>query len=59
MTNKDRTLKIVRSFGYKLRPTLPLTGRWLEQAGFVIDMRVRVIVRDKCLVILPLDDCGG
>jgi hypothetical protein len=58
MENKNRTLKIVRSFGNKHRPALPLSGRWLEQAGFIIDMRVRVIVRDKCLVVLPLEDCG-
>lgn len=54
----DRKLKVVRSFSDRSRPALRLSGCWLEQAGFIIDMRVRVIVRDKCLVVLPLEDCG-
>jgi len=41
------------------RPDLPpapwirLAGRWLEQAGFAIDGRVRIQVEDGRLVITP------
>jgi hypothetical protein len=54
---KNRTLKIVRHFGKKQYAALPLAGRWLEQAGFTVDMPVRVIVRNRCLVIVPLEEC--
>jgi len=56
-TTTNRTLKIVQSFRNRQHPALPLSGRWLQQAGFAINMRVKVVVRDKCLVILPLDEC--
>lgn len=55
MNKKSRTLKIVRSFARKPRASLPLSGVWLEEAGFTIDMRVKVIVKEKCLVIIPLE----
>ena len=53
MEKKTRNLKIVRSFCTKPKSMLPLSGRWLERAGFRMGMRVDVIVRDQCLVILP------
>jgi len=48
-----RSLKIVYSFSTTPKALLPLKGNWLEQAGFSIGMRVDVIVRQQCLVILP------
>ncbi len=48
-----RNLKVVKSFTHIPRAFLPLQGRWLEQAGFHIGMRVQVVVREECLVILP------
>jgi len=50
---QTRQLKIVRAFTTKPTPMLPLKGYWLAQAGFSIGMRVDVIVREQCLVILP------
>lgn len=53
-TNKNtRYLKVVRSFSARSRPHLPLTGLWLEQAGFTTGMRVQVIVEHGSLVITP------
>ncbi|MBL1277856.1 MAG: SymE family type I addiction module toxin [Ectothiorhodospiraceae bacterium] len=51
---KSRYLKVVRSFGDYSKASLPLTGRWLEKAGFVIGSRVEVVVRKGCLMIVPL-----
>lgn len=52
--NKNtRYLKVVRSFSTRTRPHLPLTGLWLEQAGFTTGMRVQVIVKHGSLVIRP------
>jgi len=56
---KNRNLKIVKSFAQKTKASLCLTGRWLEQAGFVVDMRVDVIVKEKCLVIVPSKVVGN
>ena len=53
MQRKNRNLKVVKSFAHKSHPSLHLTGRWLEQAGFAINMRVDVIVKEKYLVIIP------
>jgi hypothetical protein len=53
MEKKTRNLKVVRSFCTKPKALLPLSGCWLERAGFKVGMRVDVIVREKCLVILP------
>jgi hypothetical protein len=50
---KTRYLKVVRSFSARPRPHLPLTGLWLEQAGFSAGMRVQVIVKQGSLVIRP------
>jgi hypothetical protein len=55
MQRKNRNLKVVKSFTQNSKASLCLTGRWLEQAGFTIDMRVDVIVKEKCLVIVPSD----
>lgn len=52
---KNRELKIVKSFSSNPTALLPLKGRWLEQAGFNIGMRVQVIVREQCLVVLPVN----
>lgn len=40
---------------YKPMACLPLKGRWLERAGFVIGERVRVCVRHKRLVITVVE----
>ena len=53
MEKKTRNPKVVRSFSANPKAMLPLSGHWLERAGFRMGMRVDVIVRDKCLVILP------
>ena len=50
---KNRTLKVVKSFSTKPKAHLPLSGLWLERAGFTIGTEVSVIVKDKCLIILP------
>ncbi len=52
MKKETRRLKVVKSFSTNPKASLPLSGRWLEQAGFPIGTEVNVIVRDKCLVIL-------
>lgn len=54
---KNRNLKIVRRYDRKHFASLLLYGRWLEQAGFTVDMQVKVIVRNRCLVVVPLDEC--
>jgi len=48
-----RHLKVVRSFSHKPKAALPLTGKWLEQAGFKIGTYVEVTVQEECLVIMP------
>jgi len=53
MQKKVRKLKVVRSFAQKPKALLPLSGRWLENAGFQIGRHVNVIVREECLVITP------
>jgi len=53
MKNKNRTLKVVRSFSKNPKAHLPLSGLWLERAGFTIGTVVNVIVKDECLIILP------
>ena len=53
MEKSKRSLKIVQSISARHLPSILLKGRWLERAGFTIDMRVDVIVRAQCLVILP------
>jgi len=54
LVNKNtRYLKVVQSFSTRSRPHLPLTGQWLEQAGFTAGMRVQVIVKQCNLVIRP------
>jgi hypothetical protein len=57
-TRKNRNLTVTRSLRNRRHPALSLSGRWLEQAGFVIDTRVKIVVRDKCLVVLPRDEFG-
>ena len=53
MEKASRSLKIVRWFSGKQLPHLSLKGRWLERAGFTIGMRVEVLVKDQCLIVLP------
>lgn len=36
-------------------PEIKLTGKWLKQSGFEEGQQVKVIVRDKKLVIVPFD----
>jgi hypothetical protein len=48
-----RHLKIVKSFSSNPTAFLPLKGRWLERAGFNIGMRVQIVVRKQCLIVLP------
>mgnify|MGYP001023279492 CR=1 FL=1 len=37
----------------KIFPQLTIRGKWLEQAGFLSDMQVNVIVEPERLVIVP------
>ncbi|MCU7810170.1 MAG: type I toxin-antitoxin system SymE family toxin [Candidatus Thiodiazotropha sp. (ex Notomyrtea botanica)] len=52
MNKEFRELKVVRHFSHKSVASLPLKGRWLEEAGFKVGSQVNVIVRKGCLVIL-------
>lgn len=52
MDKKTRQLTVVRSFSNQPKAYLPLSGRWLEKAGFPIGTKVNVIVRDQCLVVV-------
>ncbi len=52
MNKKTRTLKVVKSLSQNPKALLPLSGRWLEKAGFTIGTQVNVIVREECLVII-------
>ncbi len=52
MSKESRELKVVRHFSNKPVASLPLKGRWLEEAGFKVGTQVNVIVRNGCLVIL-------
>lgn len=52
LRDPDRYLKVVPAFGAMHLPQLTLKGKWLKSAGFPIDSRVRVIVREECLVVL-------
>jgi hypothetical protein len=54
MDKKTRILKVVKSFHEKPKAFLPLSGIWLERAGFFIGMQVEVIVREECLIIIPV-----
>ena len=54
MNTNTRQLKVLRSFSKKPKAALPLSGKWLEQAGFKVGTYVEVIVREECLVIVPL-----
>jgi len=56
MQRLSRKLKIVRQFSSTPKASLPLAGRWLEKAGFHIGLRVEVIVRENCLLIVPLEE---
>jgi Toxin SymE, type I toxin-antitoxin system len=53
MEKSNRNLKIVQSFSATHLPYLPLQWRWLERAGFTVGMRVDVLVKDQCLIVLP------
>lgn len=37
-------------------PSLPLSGKWLREAGFGTGKPVTVKVMDGCIVLLPLSD---
>ena len=52
MNKKIRELKVVRHFSHKPVASLPLKGKWLEEAGFSVGIQVNVVVRKDCLVIL-------
>ena len=54
MNNPNRNLKIMRSSANKSGAHLSLKGRWLEQAGFTVGMRVDVIVVPGCLIVMPV-----
>lgn len=53
MKKYTRNLKVVKSFSHKPKAALPLSGKWLEQAGFKIGTQVEVTVQEECLVIMP------
>ena len=61
MKKQERKLKV----GYKFQnrafhqmvmmPEIKLTGKWLKECGFNEGQRVNVIVKNKKLVIVPLE----
>lgn len=58
MNKPVRNLKVVRAVSVKHMPYLPLKGRWLERAGFSVGMRVDVLVKEQCLIVLPSNSSG-
>ncbi len=55
MTAKDkRELKVCRSSGYKYKPTptIILKGQWLQQFGFEIDDKLKILCEDGKLTIM-------
>jgi len=40
----------------KTKPVITLSGKWLADAGFEPNAKVRVIVENKKLYIIPEDD---
>lgn len=53
-----RQLKIYgfnRSSDHKEVPQLRLSGVWIEQLGFKVGERVKIITRDRLLIIEPVE----
>jgi hypothetical protein len=50
-----RYLKVYYAYqsGNFLKPLICLNGRWLQDAGFAVGDRIRVMVKDNQLVIEP------
>ena len=42
--------------GRKEYPILLLKGKWLKDCGFLPESKVQVIVKEKLLVIMPIED---
>lgn len=40
-------------YGECLVPQIRLNGKWLRDAGFDIQDRIKIVVSNKCLVIVP------
>jgi hypothetical protein len=36
-----------------LVPQIRLNGKWLREAGFDVQDRIKIVVSNKCLVIIP------
>ncbi|MDR2920748.1 MAG: type I toxin-antitoxin system SymE family toxin [Tannerella sp.] len=39
--------------GECLVPQIRLNGKWLREAGFDVQDRIKIVVSNKCLVIIP------
>lgn len=45
-----------RSFNQLVKaPEIKLSGKWLKESGFEEGQRVKVIVQDKKIIIVPLE----
>ena len=56
MTNPERKLKIYslyRSTNSEAVPELRLAGAWLNRLGFSIGEKVKIITREKLIIIQP------
>ena len=62
MAKQTRKLKLQREvisnhiFPQKEFPVLLLKGKWLKDCGFLPESKVQVIVKEKLLVIMPIED---
>lgn len=37
-------------------PQIRLIGKWLRDAGFEVEDKIKIVVSEKCLVILPNEE---
>ena len=62
MSKETRELKLQKAivdgnvFPQKHYPVLLLKGKWLKDCGFLPESKVQVIVKEKLLVIKPIED---
>ncbi|MFT3993695.1 MAG: SymE family type I addiction module toxin [Dysgonomonas sp.] len=38
---------------YAMLPQIRLIGKWLRDAGFEVEDKIKIVVSNKCLVIVP------
>lgn len=59
-TKSNRQLKVYQQYrslssGTRIVPELRLTGVWIEQLGFKIGETVNITMRDRLLIIEPIE----